>query len=310
MEFKVPTTFEWTNASELPFGMYDYPQVVIVNGKLFMGGRVAFSDHNCHIIMVYDPQNDEWTTLPFYPRHFFTMAALNNQLVLAGGVNGSDNTATAVLGAWSEYLKQWTYPFPPMPTARISPSAVSHSKWLVVIGGRLKRLDIKLSNVEILNTTSGQWYIGAAIPHPCSSISAVTIGQMCYLLGGYTTNHAPSKKVYRISLDDLISQATPSGTQLSTVTVSPWQNLPDSPLKYSAAVAIGGSLLAVGGGQKDIYLYQIGSRSWGKVGELATNRSSCTCILLPDGRLFVAGGVVDSSDLYSKSVEIATLRCH
>ena len=118
-------------------------------------------------------------------------------------------------------------------------------------------------------------------------LSAVTIGQMCYLLGGYTTNHVPSKKVYRLSLDDLISQATPSGTQLSTVTASPWQSLPDSPLKYSAAVAIGGSLLAVGGGRKDIYLYQIGSRSWGKVGELATERSSFTCTLLPDGRLLL-----------------------
>ena len=109
---------------------------------------------------------------------------------------------------------------------------------------------IFLSRVEILDTSeTNQWYGNHAavkLPHPCSRVLPVTVGNMCYLLGG---------KVLSVCLDSLITLAQVS-QQLATSappTSSPWQVLPDT--DSSTALAFNGALLAVGGG-KDIYHYQ------------------------------------------------------
>ena len=71
-----------------------------------------------------------------------------------------------------------------------------------------------LSDVEILDTTSGQWYHCPSLPHLCSSMSVAVIGNMCFALGGFTTDHKGSKKGSKSSevsrsvcLDALVSQA-------------------------------------------------------------------------------------------------------
>ena len=118
---------------------------------------------------------------------------------------------------------------------------------------------------------------------------------MCYLLGGYTERNVPSKKVFSVRLDDLISQAVSQSASASAPpTPSPWQSLPDMPLIRSTALAFNGALLAVGGGDflggPAIYHYQPSSRSWIQAGELPTGRAQCTCTVLPSGDLYVAGG--------------------
>ena len=64
----------------------------------------------------------------------------------------------------------WTKQFPPMPTARCSTSAFTHNRWLVVEGGQLQEVGSKLSDVEILDTMSGQWYCCPSLPQPCTFI--------------------------------------------------------------------------------------------------------------------------------------------
>ena len=129
--------------------------------------------------MVRDPQHNVWHTLPPYECTKFAMAVVNGQLVLVGGLK--TDKCTAMLGVWSEQSRTWTNPFPPMPTARQSPSVVTHdNRWLLVVGGMTEDT---VTNVEILDTTLGQWYHGAPIPQPCYSVSAATVGNMCYVLG-------------------------------------------------------------------------------------------------------------------------------
>ena len=104
-------------------------------------------------------------------------------------------------------LKVGTHPLPPMTTACRLPSVATHNnRWLVVMGGVGD--GTSLSRVEILDTTgSGQWYQVAPLPQPCSWVSTATIGNMCYILGGFSTVGDPSKKVFSVPLDELISQA-------------------------------------------------------------------------------------------------------
>ena len=306
-DMKFPLFLNWQRVSDMPFEMSQYPQAVVISGRLYVGGRLARPNRNKRTVAIYDPQHDTWTTLPQYNSTYFAMASVNDQLILVGGVNVVTNARTAVLGAWSEELQKWITPFQEMPTARISPSAFSHSRWLVVIGGRREDLVTKLSNVEILDTTLNQWYCGPCLPQPLSSPSIAIIGHSCYILGGFAFNHESSKKVYRASLDDLISQAVSCSSDTSTSVAPLWHSLPRSPLNFSAALALDGALLSVGGEDdhrqvnKAIYFYQLGCRTWVKVGDLHIARSKFACKVLPGRKMIVAGGTAGNP----KIVEIA-----
>ena len=257
-------------------------------------------------MVVYDPRHDSYNTLPPYTYNYFSMAIVNNQLVLVGGVDVQTGKKTNKLGVWNEQSRRWTHPLPPMTTACNSPSVATHNnRWLVVMGGYDGKNS--LSRVEILDTTeSRQWHHAASLPQPCNHALPATIGNMCYLLGGITEGAASSKKVFSVCLDDLISQAVSQSASASAPpTPSPWQSLPDTPLTQSTALAFNGALLTIGGGyggSTAIYHYQPSSRSWIQAGELPTQRSQCNCTVLPSGDLYVAGGAGAQVDIASVSV--------
>ena len=258
----------------------------MVNNKVYIGGGEASSDKEKQTVIVYDPQHDSYDTLPPYTYKWFSMAVVNNQLVLVGGVDVLTRKKTNQLGVWNG---QWTHPLPPMTTARSGASVIAHNnRWLVVIRGDGDKGP--LSCVEILDTSeSSQWYRATPLPHPCYYVFPVTIGNMCYLLGGDTTGGSPSNEVLSVCLDSLITQAVsqPAGASAPPT----WQALPNTPLLYSTALSFNGAMLAVGGlGRKEIYHYQPSSKRWIKAGELPTERVTCTCTVLPSGEVFVAGG--------------------
>ena len=290
-ELNLPLKLKWRRGKDLPFGMWGYPAVVMFKEKVYIGGGLASSARERQTVMVYDPKQDSYDTLPPYTYKYFSMAIVNNQLVLVGGKDVQTGKLTNQLGVWNEQSKRWTHPLPPMTTACLSPSVATHNnRWLVVMGGYDGKTH--LSRVEILDTDSTQWYHAASLPQPLYHALPAIIGNMCYLLGGYTEGGAPSKKLFSVCLDDLISQAVSQPASASAPpTPSPWQSLPDTPLTHSTALAFNGALLTVGGGgSRAIYHYQPSSRSWVKAGELPTGRSRCTCTVLPSGDLYVAGG--------------------
>ena len=299
LDFKLPLKLKWRRGKDLPFGMHEYPRAVVFKKKVYIGGGEASSDRERRTVIVYDPEQDSYDTLPRYASRQFSMVVVNNQLVLVGGRIGQTYKVTNTLGVWNEQSKQWTHPLPPMTTACHSPSVTTHNdRWLVVIGGSGN--DAYLSRVEILDTAeSRQWYHAASLPQPLTRTPPVTIGNMCYILGGYTEGNTPSKKVFSVCLDDLISEAVSQPASASAPpTPSPWQSLSDTPLIQSTGLAFNGGLLAVGGCFKamtllhspDIYHYQPSSKRWVKAGELPIGQSGCTCTVLPSGDLFVAGG--------------------
>ena len=247
----------------MPFGMWNYPQMVVFKGKVYIGGGDALSDREMQTVMVYDPQQDSFDTLPPYTCSWFSMAIVNNQLVLVGGVDVRTVKVTNKLAVWNEESRKWTHPlpWPPMTTACRSPSVTSHNnRWLVVTAGEGDQTN--LSRVEILDTTeSGQWYHAAPLPRPCHDVSTVIIGNTCYLLkkvlGGFSREVVVSKKVFCVNLDDLISQALSQLAGASAPpTPSPWMTLTDTPEALSTAFSLNGSLLSVGGrgDSKVIYL--------------------------------------------------------
>ena len=288
----------------MPNKMGDHIQAIVIGRHVFVGGGLGVNEAT---VMVYSLETGTWTTLPPYQSQFFGMSAVDNKLVLVGGVSTSSGKVTNVLGVWNEQSQTWTHPFPMMPTARHSPSVIAYQKWLVVAGGRDERGSYYKS-VEILDTISGQWYEGSPLPNGCSQMSSAVNRNMWYLLGGYTvTSRRASKQVFSVCLDELVSQAVAHSTGTTSLSMlSPWQTLPETLLTHSSALILNGALLAVGGWNSPaIHLYQPSSRRWVEVSDLPDQRSRCACIVLPSGEIFIAGGYTGIR--YINSVYISTI---
>ena len=278
----------------MPFDMINV-QAIVIGDNVYVGGGYTRSQ-NKGVVMVYSLNTESWRKLLPQESKFFGMTAVNNQLVLVGGlVISTDKETRNVLSVWDELSQRWTHPFPEMRTSRHTPSVVSYQKWLVVAGGG--RGGSYLNRIEILDTLSGQWYEGPPLPSVCSGMSSAVNGNMWYLAGGFTSPTQANTQVFSACLDELISQAvSQSAGTTSPSTPSPWQTLTDTPLIFSTVSVLNGALLAVGGGfTSAIHHYQPSRRSWVKVGDLPTQRWQCACTVLPNREIFVAGGGGENS---------------
>jgi N-acetylneuraminic acid mutarotase len=125
-------------------------------------------------------------------------------------------------------------------------------------------------------------------------------------MGGYTSQDGTisTNYVYTASLRDLATKPHHSS--------KPWTESQLS-LKYCTPLSFNGSLYAVGGEATEekresamIQRYDPDSRKWIEVGMLHSPRSKCTCAVLEDGKIIVAGGNINKST-FLKTVEIYPL---
>ena len=257
---------------------------VVVQGRLYVGGGLTDKEEHHNTVMVYE-QRVGWRTLLRYQYQRFAMAVLQDQLTLVGGIEPSTNKRTNQIAVWD--TKRWTYPYPPMPTPRSQSAVATYVKWLMVAGGYDGGRC--LTTVEIMDATNLQWFTATPLPVECRDMTSAIVEDECYFMGGFTDHLQPNNQVFHVSIPAITSQAASQ----SAITPVQWHTLPDTPLACSAALALHGSLLAVGGRpipSSAIHLYQPESGQWVKVGDLPTARDSCSCTLLPSGEILVAGG--------------------
>ena len=247
-------------------------------------------------------QSDKWTELPQYSARNFAMTSLVNQLVLVGGWDPMAGKPTNRIAVYES--GQWINRYPPMNIARHFPTAVSFNNYIIVAGGRYSDVQGPNSSVEVLDLVSRIWYNAESLPNPRRELKSTSvIGNTLYIKGGYT------KVVHKVDLNELVTKAL---SKLATPTL--WQTIEDTPHYYSAALNVGGSLLAVGG-QDDgdnpsssIHLYQPDTKRWVKVGDLPTARYNCTCSVLSSGEVIVAGGETEPSMIiYLSTVEFLSI---
>ena len=268
------------------FKMGGTVQSVVIGQSVYVGGGGGDSYHDLCTVMKLDLQRDEWTKLPLHNAVYFAMTSFANQLVLIGGYNSLAQEPAGHIAVFTS--GRWTFPYPPMNTARHSSTAVSCNNHIIVAGGHDDRGCT--SPVEVLDVPSLRWYIAESLPNPRSSVKSTLIGNTLYLMGGWDHTR-PTKVVYKVDLNELITKAV---SKQATPTL--WQVISDTPLNRSAPLNVGGSLLAVGGWDdrntpsSSIHLYQPDTRRWVKVVDLPTARYDCTCSVLPSGEVIVAGG--------------------
>ena len=283
----------------MAFGMSGYVQSVEVQGRVYVGGGIAGTMRtDNYIVMEYDTSSGKWTKLPPYRAYCFAVAVIKNQLVLVGGENSEFLHSSKVLGVWRVESQEWTQNFPEMPTGRSLCSAVVYNEWLVVAGGWGDGLANILSSVDVMNTDTKQWFAGPPTPTPWSSMKTASVGDTCYFMGGCIEIDHSGPEVYSVSLPALISQlcSLESRGENKQQLVQIWKEIPRLQTVRSSPISICGSLLAVGGSDKDnkvttiIQLYHPDTEEWVKVGDLPTPRRHCTCAIITDRKMIVAGG--------------------
>ncbi len=303
----------------MPFAMGNYVQSVAVNGMVYVGGgdsgvvvgrdsKEKIDSKNDYIIMEYDTVLGKWVKLMHYKACYFTMTAIKSELVLVGGYNqGRRIKDLAVLKAGTG---EWTNPYPELKEARARCSALVSKEWLVVVGGWAKATyGHPLSSVEIMNTATKEWHTGPSTPKPCYGMTTAIVNDTCYFMGGYINAGVSVllQKGYIVSLKNLLPTKKGVNQVLSS---NVWTEISSLHLKYPTPFSFGGSLLAVGGQNKTtdddsalICCYKPDTGEWIKVGELPAPRRKCSCALLEDGRIMVAGGNL-KRDTLLKRVDI------
>ena len=77
-ELKLPLKLKWRRGKDMPFRTWRYPQVVVFKGKVYIRGGAASTEKEEQAVIVYDPQQDTYDTLPQYTYKYFSMAVVNN----------------------------------------------------------------------------------------------------------------------------------------------------------------------------------------------------------------------------------------
>ena len=284
----------------MEYGMTSYPHCVVLERSVYVGGG-STGYGGAYYIQVFNMKTQNWSRLPRYRYKYFAMTVINHHLTLVGGRGIGGQEVTNQLAVYEPSSQHWTFPYNPMPTPRYSPAVLMYDIWLLVAGG-CDASFTDLATVELFNTSTNQWLAASSLPTPCGWLTSAIVDNYGYLVMN-------SKQVFRVSLPDIVSQTVDQSTSKSPTL---WCRLPDTPLSCSTAISLRGYLLVVGGShdnltpRTDIHLYQPESEQWTKVGDLPNVREYCSCVVLPSGKLLVAGGY-DSSVRLSSQVDVASV---
>ena len=278
----------WKDPIELPSGV-SQAQAVVIGGRLYIAG--IESENGVYKITEYSIESGRSREIDT-PVCWFGMAAVNDQLIIAGG-QSSEGESDRVW-VMNSHTRTWTEPFPGMPTARESPSAVGYGRWVLVVGGWGSRY------VELLDTVSQQWYTTLPLPSEAIRPSLAVIEDTLYI--------AWDDIVVSASIPALISHAFPNASNSRTMSLE-WQQLPQTLTNNPSIAAFHGTLLAVGGEplSSSITVYLPLTEEWMNVSKLPTPRTRCVCVFIPDtGKLLVISGRGKRMN-FIRSIEVCTL---
>ena len=305
-------------------------QSVVMDGKVYYGGGETVADISensyCYLVYCYDPPQDEWTTLSQLrlPVRYFGLGQIDGHLVAIGGeMKSSTNDGKFERSKCVQRLdgNAWRSDIiPPMSSALLHPAVISHNSTLIVAGGEYFN-EVKRS-VEIFRLGEPTWCKTKInfLPKASSGLSIVSSGSdnKHYALGG-TNDQGNLNQALYVSAEDLCynftKQESTSNLELlqsdifspkqklvkmGAIDASPscWKILPDTPTYSPAVSLLGGSLIALGGWNKEgskvqtsILKYSTSTNSWIYIGDLpAPGLAKTTAAVLSLAEILVIGG--------------------
>ncbi len=266
-------------------------------GTATVHGNTAY--FSCtHDIYLYTVLNNEWTKLAQCECQHFSMVVIDGKLTTIGGRKGCDMETNVLLSLIPGRLfgNSWKEVFPPMPTKRAEPAAITTHTHLVVAGGNEGFLSDR-DTVEVLDTTTQQWFTADSLPLPASFPQMTLCGGHIYL-----SNH---DTVFSCSVEELLKSCKPIPTS-SSDGVSMWTRLVRIPEQYASLVTVSDRVLAIGGSEDvhgdhptaSIHGFDRATNSWSVIGQLPTPLRRVLTVVLPTNEVIVVGGMKGSIVCY------------
>ena len=291
---------------------------VIIGKCVYVCGGICPSVLLARRVQVYDQDIKTWTILPPAPQFNSEAAAIENQLVLLGGREASSGAIANLVSTWSGH--GWQQDLPLMPTKRFRPGVITFGCFVIVAGGRAEDNQTPLSTIDVLNTTTRQWFTlpHLQLPWPMYGMKIIMCAESIYIGSAsisynVTTNSDTSTtSVWQLPVHVL-------KTVLMNVTNRPnrrWIEVTSTPNYGSAFLQGTAHLVAVGGYDEswkpkaDIVVYDPGCDKWSRVGELHVATTRCSVVSLDKSSILVLGGrsdVADAKTLLS-SVELVHMQ--
>lgn len=262
--------------------------------------RARFHDESWMASVGADGSLGAWTEIAPIPDAVggHTVALVGNRVYVVGGRDRTlANLPDVYVGQIGDdgTIASWEG-VRTLPGGRFHSAAVVNGRWIYVVGG-IEDADAidTILRAELLDDGSlGPWETAGKLPAPRSHHAAVAHDGSLYVLGGLDgdpmrgtdTSHAD---VWRAKLGD-------DGS------IGAWETLESLPnrLSATAAVAVGGSLFAVGGIEGRAYYSEHVRRAeiradgtlgpWTQAGDLPIGRAHVHQLPLVGDRLFSLGG--------------------
>ena len=245
------------------------------------------ADHNMVYIMPrgsyniygYHVDKDKWKTLPSSPVQNSGLVLRDNTLVTVAGITsqGITNKLFSLKG------KKWKKKIPPLNTVRYSPTVVTHSHYMFVIGGRKDFSRSAVIEVEMLDQNN-TWTLLNNLPHPLYFPSATVCGSELYVISG-------GGEGFSCSLDHIVTSSHPERSPPALN----WIPIPELPVLRPNSACLLDKLLLVGGidrktGGCSSTLYTLSHGQWEETGCLSSSRKNCLVASPSESRMVIVGG--------------------
>jgi hypothetical protein len=218
-------------------------------------------------------------------RSYTGAAACMGQVVVCGGLSGTERLATAecldaALGVWAR--------LPPMKARRAGVAACALGPFVYAVGGFDGKS--RLASVERLDMRTRRWHEIAPMSERRGVLCTVALGRFVYALGGYDGNR-------ELSSAERYDPATDS-----------WSRVPSMSCARvgAAACAVGGKIYVVGGydGNNELgsgECYDAARNEWKAIPSMSYRRSYIGAVAI-DGRIWVVGGAAGKDTLAQAEV--------
>lgn len=294
--------FTWQKCADFPRKKW-VSSIVEIDGKVYGAG---YADCEVH---VYDTHKDCWSTLPELPGHSYSsLVAISNRkklLIIGGIINiGGKGYVSNKVFLWDEKNKEWTTPYPDMPTARCRASCISHGSSVIVAGG-LKGLGLGSASrsVEILHIadTYSHWSVVQQLPAATFEAVPLIVNDDLYIVVGYDKNGHSTCNVVSASLPQLLqSKNSIFGSKI-------WNKLPNMPYSSNSVNHYQGHLIIFSGDYFDkttkrwilapmMYVYNPQTKLWSHIAENHIGYLLGVSVRVSENKIFILGGLTGTHD--------------
>ena len=293
-----------------------FATAVLIARNIYICGGACPDLALARVVQVYDLDKATWTKLPLAPQYHSQAVAINNQLVLFGGREAASDAISNMVSTWTG--QGWQQDIPVMPTKRNRPGVTTYSTYVIVAGGRAEDRWTLFSTIDVLDTTTWQWYSPAnlQLPRPMFNmqvtVSATHICVASARIAYDATTHTgmASKSVWQLPVSTLTKVLMGEDSSPHD-----WEEIAPTPHKRSALLQHTAHPLAVGGHESGkatltIAAFDPCSNKWSTVGQLLEPRTMCTVISLSRCSFLVCAGLSDPNDRNTqlKSVEVVFIQ--